>query len=105
MISALKEKLEEPDTSNKISQAMISWVKWWLCATHGVNPNVFSLAVQRAFRDQTRIGWCNLAMGFPVSKWAVLQQEECKRRGKSQSGKWWLTMKRLMETAWDAWVS
>ena len=68
MIGALKEKLEELDTSEKISRAMISGVKHWLHGAHGVNPNTFSLAAQRAFRDQTRIGWCNLVVGFLVGK-------------------------------------
>ena len=87
MTSALKEKPEEPDASDKISRATISGVKHWLHGTHGVNPNAFSLAVQRAFRDQTRIGWCNLVMGFLVGKWAALQQEECNRRGRTELGK------------------
>ena len=107
MLEALREQPEETETNSEIKRAMVCGVKRWLLGTQGENPNGFSDDVKNAFHEQQSVGWCNMTMGLPTKSWDTLQQKDHTKKGKRRSGKRWLMMiiKRLMEMAWDVWIS
>ena len=81
-----------------ILHGISSWKK-------GNTPSPLPIAMDRAFENQTKIGWLQALMEILANNWSETQNLHLKSQGANNPGKIWISLliRKLWDVSWDFW--
>ena len=86
-VNKVTEWCDQQNTAPDITRALKIGILQWLMGRRDIVCPQINYKVAEAFMEQTRIGWYNLVLDLPSTKWAVIQHGYLKLLGRRNTGK------------------